>query len=235
MYKKILESSLAISSCFFLYLYPISVRSEQVKKLDSISIGIYEKGYQFGGRYKLNKSSTLGISINYLNLPIGQYDVGLSNEIPFNLSNKGIELAYSRYFHKNINNSGNFIRLALEISKINAYSRIKLSDFKFDLNPLTLTCRTCNDYLFESSNQINIIPRVSVGRQYKLSQNLFLETSIGGQYLILPKFNGRYESANQLPYYVQEEVSDAESLINTKMKNLPSIYPTINLSFIYKI
>ena len=64
---------------------------------------------------------------------------------------------------------------------------------------------------------------------------LFLKTSLGVQYLSLPAFSGKYESEDPLPFYVREEVSEVESLINDNVNNLPKIYPTINISFIYKI
>ena len=66
---------------------------------------------------------------------------------------------------------------------------------------------------------------------YKLNKN--------GYYVIedfkLPNFKGTYMSNYQLPFYVREELSDAELQINKYISNMPKIYPSIAISFLYQI
>jgi len=235
MYKKLLINYSLLSSLFFIILFPLSSRANKNRQVDSISIGVYEKGQQLGVQFKLDKSSSLLFSIGYLDLQLGDYDLGLSKKIPFNLSNNGVQIDYSKYLNNNIDKTGNFFTLGLEISKLNASSNIKLSDLEFDLNPFTLTCRTCKNYLFESNDDLIFIPRISIGRQFKLNPSIFLKTSIGVQYFSPPEIKGKYESEYGLPFYVREELLEAQSKINQNLQNLPTIYPTANISFIYKI
>ncbi len=232
----LLLNYLAVSCLFFRILFPANVaRADITQEIDSILIGIYEKGYQLGAQFKLNSSASLLFTFGYLDLPIGEYDVGLSKKTPFNISNKGIKLEYLKYFNNDIDETTNFISLGLELSKLKTSSIIKLSELEFDLKPLTLTCRSCKNYLFESANEYKLIPSISIGRQYKMRSRLFLRTFIGVQYYPLPEMEGEYGLDDQLPFYVREELADSKSIINKNIKNLPKIFPTIGMSFTYKL
>ena len=234
MYKKLLKTSTLFFFFIVKFIYASPLEAEQIKNIDSILFGVYEKGYKLGTQFKLNEYSTLLLSISHLDISIGNYDIGLSKKIPFNLSNSGFQIEYSKYLNDDINETGNFLNFALEISKLNTGTSIKLSELKFDFNSLSVTCRTCDNYFFKSRDLI-FTPKISVGRQSKLNERLFLNASIGVQYLALPEVNGRYNSNSQLPFYIREELLEATSNINKNIQNLPRFYPSASLYFIYKI
>ena len=93
MYKKLLINSVLLSSLFF-RPPPCAAGSYKAKQIDSIVIGVYEKGPQIGAQLKLNQSSTILFSFSYIDLSLGEHDVGLSKKIPFNLSHKGGQIEY---------------------------------------------------------------------------------------------------------------------------------------------
>ena len=63
MYKMLLLNYLAVSCLFFRILFPANVaRADITQEIDSILIGIYEKGYQLGAQFKLNNSASLSVS-----------------------------------------------------------------------------------------------------------------------------------------------------------------------------
>lgn len=234
MYKKRLKTSTLFFFFIVKFIYASPLEAEQKKNIDSILFGLYEKGYKLGTQFKLNEYSTLLLSISHLDISIGNYDIGLSKKIPFNLSNSGFQIEYSKYLNDDITETGNFLNFALEISKLNTRTSIKLSELKFDFNSLSVTCRTCDNYFFKSRDLI-FTPKISVGRQSKLNKRLFLNTSIGVQYLALPEVNGRYNSNSQLPFYIREELLEAKSYINKNIQNLPRFYPSASMYFVYKI
>ena len=235
MFKKLLTNYFLLSSLFSIILASFAARAEKTIQIDSILIGVYEKGHQLGAQFILDKSSSLLFSINYLDLNLGKYDIGLSEKIPFKFSNKGAQIEYLKFLNNDLNTTGNFLKFGLEFSKLNTSSNIKLSDLEFNLNPLTLTCKTCKNYLLYSNNNWNFIPTISIGRQYKLRSSLFLRTSIGVQYLTLSEIKGEYELESGLPFYVREELLDSQRKINQYLHKLPTIYPTAKISFVYKI
>tara|TARA_Y100001968_G_C19269365_1_gene673400 strand:- start:148 stop:855 length:708 start_codon:yes stop_codon:yes gene_type:complete len=235
MYKKLLKTSILFSSFISRFIYSSPLKADQIKNIDSILFGLYEKGYKLGTQFKLNENSTLLLSISHLDIHVGNYDVGLSKKIPFDLSNRGFQIEYSKYLNNDINKTGNFINFALEISKLNTRTSIKLSELKFDFNSLVVTCRTCDNYIFESRDDLIFTPKISVGRQSKLNKRLYLNTSIGVQYLALPEVNGMYNSYSQLPFYIREELFEVKSNINKNIQNLPRFYPSASINFVYKI
>ena len=234
MYKKRLKTSTLFFFFIVKFIYASPLEAEQKKNIDSILFGLYEKGYKLGTQFKLNEYSTLLLSISHLDISIGNYDIGLSKKIPFNLSNSGFQIEYLKNLNDDINETGNFLNFALEISKLNTRTSIELSELKFDFNSLSVTCRTCDNYFFKSSDLI-FTPKISVGRQSKLNKRLFLNTSIGVQYLALPEVNGMYNSNSKLPFYIREELLEATSNINKNIKNLPRFYPSASMYFVYKI
>ena len=235
MYKKLLKTSILFSLFITRFIYSSPLKAEQIKNIDSILFGLYEKGYKLGTQFKLNENSTLLLSISHLDIHIGNYDVGLSKKIPFDLSNSGFQIEYSKYLNNDINKTGNFINFALEIAKLNTRTSIKLSELEFNFDSITVTCRTCENYSFESRDDLIFTPKISVGRQFKLNKRLFLKTSIGVQYLALPEVNGKYNSYSKLPFYIREELLEAKSNINKNIQNLPSFYPSASMYFVYKI
>ena len=235
MYKNILVNCVLLSSFFFRFLAPCVARTDKAKKIDSILIGVYEKGAQIGTQIKLSRSSSLLFSFSYLDLTLGEYDMGLSKKIPFNFSQRGGLIEYSKYLNQDIDKTGNFVTFGLELSRLDTSSTIRLSDLEFDLKPLKVTCRTCENYILESSQDFKFVPRIAIGRQYKLGSNIFVKTSIGVQYYTLPQINGKYESEYKLPFYVKEELLEAQNKINRNLRNFPTICPTVNINFIYKI
>ena len=191
MYRKLLVNSVLLSSFFFKFLAPCYARSDKPKQIDSILIGVHEKGPQIGAQLKLNRSSAILFSFSYLDLALGEYDIGLSKNIPFNFSHKGGKIEYSKYLNNDLDKTGNFVTLGLEVSRLDASSRIRLSDLEFDFPPFTVTCRTCENYIFKSSDHLKFIPRIAIGRQYNLSSNVIVKTSIRSQYYTPPQINGK--------------------------------------------
>ncbi len=184
----------------------------------------------------LNDKDQLDFRLNYFKIPIGKYDIGLSENIKLNFSSFGAQVNYRKYFRAK-GYQGFFTQAGIELNHYSLYSRVNLSELDYQIGNLTLLCPTCSSLeLNIEPKAIKIIPSISLGWTKRLTKNISLNSSIGVQYLKINNAEWEYNSNSSLPFFVREEIEEAVEDINSKIQKLPCIYPTarINLSYYFK-
>tara|TARA_B100000579_G_scaffold428229_1_gene438062 strand:- start:1570 stop:2277 length:708 start_codon:yes stop_codon:yes gene_type:complete len=228
--KLIFYGSLLISS---LLIDSRNLYANKKFNLTGINLGIYEKGPYIGVFSDLDKKNQLEVGVNYLNIPIGNYDANFSEPIQANISFLGLRLISRRYI-QNTNDSGIFTEAGIEINRMSVYSEIKLSKLNYETGNLTVRCPTCSDMDFYiKPDPFAIIPSLSLGWQHKISSKVQLKSSIGLQYIKIESAKWKYDSDKFLPFFVKNAVEESISKVNEDLKNVPSIIPTVSLVLSY--
>mgnify|MGYP001165355025 FL=1 len=209
---------------------------EERLQIKGLNLGIYEKGTYMGIFTNLNDNDQLNLRLNYFKIPIGKYDIGLSESIKLNFSSFGAQFNYRKYFQAK-RYQGFFTQTGIELNNSSLYSRVNLSELDYRIRNVTVLCPSCSSLeLSIKPKAIKIIPSLSLGWTKKLTKNISLDSSIGVQFLKINNAEWEYNSNSSLPFFVREEIEEAVEDINSKIQKLPYIYPTarINLSYYFK-
>ena len=208
---------------------------EERLQIKGLNLGIYEKGTYMGIFTNLNDNDQLNLRLNYFKIPIGKYDIGLSESIKLNFSSFGAQFNYRKYFQAK-RYQGFFTQTGIELNNSSLYSRVNLSELDYRIGNVTVLCPSCSSLeLSIKPKAIKIIPSLSLGWTKKLTKNISLDSSIGVQFLKINNAEWEYNSNSSLPFFVREEIEEAVEDINSKIQKLPYIYPTarINLSYYF--
>ena len=211
------------------------VNGEERLQIKGLNLGIYEKGTYLGIFTNLNNNDQLGFRLNYFKIPIGKYDIGLSESIKLNFSSFGAQFNYRKYFQAN-RYQGFFAQAGIELNNSSFYSRVNLSNLYYQMGNVTLLCPTCGELeLNIKPKPIKLIPSISLGWGKRITKNISFDTSIGIQYFKINNVEWEYNSNSSLPFFVRNEINEAVEDINSQIQKLPSIYPTasINLSYYF--
>ena len=211
-----------------------SAQGEEKNLTTGLSIGIYEKGPYMGIYSNLTERDQLELGINYFNVPIGSYDAGFSEKINANLSFTGVKLLYKKYIKDSFTKSGPYAELGLEINRISAYSNIRLSELSYKLGNVTIYCPDCDDIDFKVRPKVlNLIPSLSLGWQQIISPRISVKSSIGLQYKKINNAKWNYNSNNDLPFFVRDEIDKAIKEVNLDLEKLPTFFPTAMIVISY--
>ena len=212
-----------------------SARAEPRLKIKGINIGVYEKGPYFGIFTDLGEKNQLELGLNYLDIPLGKYDVGFSNDIQTNLSFTGLKFLFRRYL-KTTEKNGIYAQFGLEANYMAATSKIELSEMTYKTNNISILCPSCDSMDLSIKPKIfPFIPSLSLGWQSKISSRVNFQTSLGVQYKKIDNASWKYNSDRNLPFFVRDEINSAMNEVNNFLNNLPTIYPTLTISISYLI
>ncbi len=202
--------------------------------LNGISIGIYEKGPYFGVFTNRNSKGQLEVGISHLDMPIGKYDVGFSEDIKANISLTGLKFLYRRFLKSSSKETGPYIDLGLETNRVSAYSNIKLSDMSYKIGNINIRCPSCGDLnLSIKPNPIEVIPSLSLGWQYVINSRITIKTSAGIQYKKINNANWSYNSEIPLPFFVRDEIDQAVSKVNSDLHKISPLFPSVFIGMSY--
>ena len=223
---------------FFLYLLFESryiLKAENQLGFSGVNVGVHEKGPYFGVYSNLNLKEQFEIGISHIVFPLGKYDAGFSKKIKADLSLTGLKFIYRRFLKSSSKNSGPFIDLGLEVSKMSAFSTIKLSEMEYKIGNISISCPSCGPLdLSIKPNPLEVIPSLSLGWQYKLTPRASVKTSIGLQYKKINNAQWNYNSSTPLPFFVRDEIDQATSKVNSDLENLKPFYPSLFISVAYE-
>ena len=213
---------------------PLSVFARERFEVDGVKLGIFEKGPFFSVFSNKSDNQRLELGIHSIDIELGEFDSGMSKLIPVNLSSKGIRFSYASLFGNSHAINRPYIKLGFDFSNVEAYSKVELSTLNYEFNGLNTTCSTCSAIEFSTSNEsIKFIPHLSLGWVRRISRNLEMESSLGIQYVDLSKVEWNYNSQNNLPKFVRDEIDEAVKIMNSSISDLPDFYPTFLVSFTY--
>ena len=212
-----------------------NVGAEPRLKIKGINIGVYEKGPYFGIFTDLGEKNQLELGLNYLDIPIGKYDAGFSNDIQTNLSFTGLKFIYRRYL-KNTQKDGIYTQFGLEANYMAATSKIELSEMSYKTKNISIFCPSCDSMDLSIKPKIfPFIPSLSLGWQSKISSRAKFQTSLGVQYKKIGNASWEYNSDRNLPFFVRNEINNSMNEVNNYLNNLPTIFPTLTISISYLI
>ena len=97
-FRALLYCSLLFSS---LLLHCKETYANEKKNITGINLGVYEKGPYIGIYSDIDKKNQVEVGINYLDLPVGNYDANFSENIESRLSFAGLRLLYRRFYKPN--------------------------------------------------------------------------------------------------------------------------------------
>ena len=230
-FRGLLYSSLLISSLIFNCK---ETYANEKRSITGINLGVYEKGPYLGIYSDINKRNQVEVGINYLDVPIGSYDANFSEKIKGRLSFAGLRLLYRRFYKPKIDN-GIYTEAGLELSRISAYSTIKLSELTYKSGNLSVRCPTCSSMdLSIRPSTFELIPSLSIGWKQKITPRISLNSSIGIQYKKIKNANWTYNTNQFMPLFVKNEVDQAIIKVNKDLEDLPTIFPTLMFSISYR-
>ena len=218
----------------FLLLIPLSGLAREKSVIDGVKLGIYEKGPFFSVLSNKSDNQRLELGIHSINIQLGEFDSGMSKLIPVNLSSSGVRFSYNSLFGKSQNINRTYLKLGFDFSNIEAYSKVELSTLNYEFNGFNTTCSSCSSIEFKTSNKsMRLIPHLSLGWVKRISRNLEMDASLGIQYIDLSQVEWNYNSQNNLPKFVRDEINEAVKIMNSSISDLPDFYPTFLVSFTY--
>tara|TARA_B100000212_G_scaffold95259_1_gene70043 strand:- start:238 stop:873 length:636 start_codon:yes stop_codon:yes gene_type:complete len=199
--------------------------------IDGIELGVSEKGGHINFINNTSDKDQITFGFHYFNGNISNLEYSLIKPAPILYSSNGLEFAYKRFITGSSSHSGLFTKFGLNISSLRGSSIIDLSSQIYDIDLLTITCRTCGKIKVKTENNShNIIPSFSLGYQKQFSKKFSFNISAGLQYFDLPNVTWENSKSYNFPYYVHNKI---DSVIRNSNKNLEkhgNIIPTIKLS-----
>ena len=220
-------------SSILIFSMPIA-KSEVQNKINSINYGLTEKGIYFGIDKKVNPKIFWSFGINYLNYNPGYFDAGFSERIPVNIDIKGASLSISKYLKKKDNSNWNlFLNSEIGLNSINVSSEVDLSQLYYDWGKIKIICSSCGQLKIYTNN-LTLIPKLSIGIQRKINDRFKLRATAGIQFININHVNLNYESDYPLPNFVNKEINSAVRVINSEIDNFSRFQPALSILINYK-
>ena len=199
-----------------------------------IGTGLSEKGIYLDFIKNGNKKNIFGIRINYL-----PEDFFTHKEIYVDGRNVkaeyfGLGMLYQHYFLSPESRSNFYLQANADISTFKLSHDIDLTKETYTHNNLQVTCSACGILTIQTDpDKVNIIPTVSLGYQYKITQNFKTNISLGIQYIDPGSLENFTNTQYSLPSYVQSRVDDWVQKTQNKIDNYSEFQPSINVGFSY--
>ena len=205
------------------------------KKINAeVGTGLSEKGIYLDFIKNGNKKNIFGIRINYL-----PEDFFTHKEIYVDGRNVkaeyfGLGMLYQHYFLSPESRSNFYLQANADISTFKLSHDIDLTKETYTHNNLQVTCSACGILTIQTDpDKVNIIPTVSLGYQYKITQNFKTNISLGIQYIDPGSLENFTNTQYSLPSYVQSRVDDWVQKTQNKMDKYSEFQPSINVGFSY--
>ena len=204
------------------------------KILAEIGTGLSEKGIYLDFIKNGNKKNIFGIRINYL-----PEDFFTHKEIYVDGRNVkaeyfGLGMLYQHYFLSPESRSNFYLQANADISTFKLSHDIDLTKETYTHNNLQVTCSACGILTIQTDpDKVNIIPTVSLGYQYKITQNFKTNISLGIQYIDPGSLENFTNTQYSLPSYVQSRVDDWVQKTQNKIDKYSEFQPSINVGFSY--
>ena len=199
-----------------------------------IGTGLSEKGIYLDFIKNGNKKNIFGIRINYL-----PEDFFTHKEIYVDGRNVkaeyfGLGMLYQHYFLPPESRSNFYLQANADISTFKLSHDIDLTKETYTHNNLQVTCSACGILTIQTDpDKVNIIPTVSLGYQYKITQNFKTNISLGIQYIDPGSLENFTNTQYSLPSYVQSRVDDWVQKTQNKIDKYSEFQPSINVGFSY--
>ena len=199
-----------------------------------IGTGLSEKGIYLDFIKNGNKKNIFGIRINYL-----PEDFFTHKEIYVDGRNVkaeyfGLGMLYQHYFLSPESRSNFYLQANADISTFKLSHDIDLTKETYNHNNLQVTCSACGILTIQTDpDKVNIIPTVSFGYQYKITQNFKTNISLGIQYIDPGSLENFTNTQYSLPSYVQSRVDDWVQKTQNKIDKYSEFQPSINVGFSY--
>ena len=199
-----------------------------------IGTGLSEKGIYLDFIKNGNKKNIFGIRINYL-----PEDFFTHKEIYVDGRNVkaeyfGLGMLYQHYFLSPESRSNFYLQANADISTFKLSHDIDLTKETYTHNNLQVTCSACGILTIQTDpDKVNIIPTVSLGYQYKITQNFKTNISLGIQYIDPGSLENFTNTQYSLPSYVQSRVDDWVQKTQNKIDKYSEFQPSINVGFSY--
>ena len=199
-----------------------------------IGTGLSEKGIYLDFIKNGNKKNIFGIRINYL-----PEDFFTHKEIYVDGRNVkaeyfGLGMLYQHYFLSPESRSNFYLQANADISTFKLSHDIDLTKETYNHNNLQVTCSACGILTIQTDpDKVNIIPTVSFGYQYKITQNFKTNISLGIQYIDPGSLENFTNTQYSLPSYVQSRVDEWVQKTQNKIDKYSEFQPSINVGFSY--
>ena len=199
-----------------------------------IGTGLSEKGIYLDFIKNGNKKNIFGIRINYL-----PEDFFTHKEIYVDGRNVkaeyfGLGMLYQHHFLSPESRSNFYLQANADISTFKLSHDIDLTKETYNHNNLQVTCSACGILTIQTDpDKVNIIPTVSLGYQYKITQNFKTNISLGIQYIDPGSLENFTNTQYSLPSYVQSRVDDWVQKTQNKIDKYSEFQPSINVGFSY--
>lgn len=217
-------------SILFFIILGGSVHAKPYEFINAIELGLSEKGPNFNLIRNISDKNQLNFGFHYFEGDVSSLEYSLSKPSPVLYSSKGLQFSFKHFFNESSNKSRLFAQIGLDISSLKASSVIDLSNQIYDLENLTMTCRTCGDIIINTRNDFQFIPSLLFGLQKKVNDHLSFTLAAGIQYFNIPIVEWKNDDNIYFPSYVRKKIDMITANANQELDRYGNIIPTLKLS-----
>ena len=207
------------------------------KILAEIGTGFSEKGIYLDFIKNANKKNIFGIRVNYL-----PEDFFTHKEIYVDGRNVKVEyfglgMLYQHHFLSPESRSNFYVQANADISKLKFFHEIDLSKETRTVGNIVSTCTSCGILTIQTDpNAVYLVPSLSLGYQYKITENFRTNISAGIQYLNpsnLESHLGKDAVPPPVRSWVQPRIDNYIEKSQKKIDKYSEFQPSINVGFSY--
>ena len=207
------------------------------KNFTEIGTGLSEKGIYLDFIKNGNKKNIFGIRINYL-----PEDFFTHKEIYVDGRNVkaeyfGLGMLYQHHFLSPESRSNFYVQANADISKLKFFHEIDLSKETRTIGNIVSTCTSCGILTIQTDpNAVYLVPSLSLGYQYKITENFRTNISAGIQYLNpsnLESHLGKDAVPPPVRSWVQPRIDNYIEKSQKKIDKYSEFQPSINVGFSY--
>tara|TARA_B100000212_G_scaffold308156_1_gene257753 strand:+ start:8 stop:823 length:816 start_codon:yes stop_codon:yes gene_type:complete len=215
------------------------INFSQKKIFDEIGTGLSEKGIYLDFIKNANKKNKFGIRVNYLPEDFFTHKEVYIDGRNIKAEYFGLGILYQHHFLSPESRSNFFLSANTDISKLRFFHDIDLSKETKTIgnSNAVAKCSSCGILTIQTDpDAVYLIPSLSFGYQYKITENFKTNISAGIQFLNLSDLES-YLGEGAIPdtqrNWVQPRINNYVEKSQNKINKYSEFQPSINIGFSY--
>ena len=207
------------------------------KIFEEIGTGLSEKGIYLDFLKNSKAKNTFGIRVNYLPEDFFTHKNIYVDDRNVKAEYFGIGMLYQRYLLPKESRSNFYLQANADISSLKLSHNIDLSKESRTVGNVVTSCSSCGILTIETNpNAVYLIPSLSLGYQYKISENFKTNISAGIQYLNPSNLEYHLSEGaipNSYRSWMDPRINNYVEKSQKKIDNYSEFQPSINVGFSY--
>jgi len=212
----------------------IESKDSRERIIEEIGTGLSEKGIYLDFIKHSNSKNKFGIRVNYLPEDFFTHQDIYVDDTNVKAEYFGIGMLYKHFLFPIESRSNFYLQANADISTFKLSHDVDLTKETYTSNNIQVTCSACGILTIQTDpDKVHIIPTLNLGYQYKVTQNLKTNLSVGVQYINPGSLENFTNTEYRLPPYVQTRVDELVQKTQNKIDKYSEFQPSINVGFSY--